>query len=158
MLAGSFLFPSPFSLSRLLWLQYGCSQGCEPPHKFCKSGMCQQDPTVVKREALMAKGKDQVVQIKRKLHLITSPPFFTSVLMHPPVHFSFTVPILSYSSLSNPCCPYLKPLFLYTSILVTPYPRHGNHHMRFRNEKVKVPSYCSSCWFTVGMELELNFS
>lgn len=112
MLDRSFFLPSPFPFSQLLSLECGYPEGYEPPQMSPKSIMCQQDPISAKIKAVMAEREDQVEKKEknRKCHLITSPRFFTSVLINPPVHFSFIIPILSYSS-PTPVAPILTPCF-----------------------------------------------
>lgn len=108
----------------------------------------------------MTEGKDQAGKIKRKAHLITSPHFFNSVLINPPVHFSFIILILLYSSQSLLLLFWdLALIYLfYTLLLFIQYTRHWNHYMWLRNgEKVSVPFYCW-CWCIFGMELKFTFS
>lgn len=90
MLTTSFLLPFSADLTKTSHNP----QGCEPPRKSCKSDMCLQGPIGAKIQAVITKGKDQVVKIKRKLYLITSPQFFHSVLLNPSVRFSFIIPTL----------------------------------------------------------------
>lgn len=111
MLSGSFLLLSPSPL--LSWFHY--SRGTPRvvnPHinHLSLVGICQQDPTVAKIETVMTEGKDQVGKIKRKVHLITSPHFFNSVLINHPVHFSFIILILLFF-FSTPAASILRPYF-----------------------------------------------
>lgn len=110
MLDRNFFFPSIVPFSQLLSVECGYPKGYEPPQMSPKSIMYQQVPIFVKIEAVMAE-RDQIRGNKnKKCHLITSPHFFTLVLINPPLHFSFIIPILSYSP-PTPVAPILTPDF-----------------------------------------------
>ena len=72
--------------------------------------------------------------MKTKLHLITSPHFFSSVSLSHPTHF-----ITFFSPTPQPpLCFQFGPLFFYT-LPLSPYLRHRSHLKRLTNEMSLPP-------------------